>query len=76
VLYAITLAWPDNGTLTIKSLADDSGLFQRSIAKVELLGHPESLHWTRDAHGLTVEMPSQQPCDHAFALRVSPAERQ
>jgi alpha-L-fucosidase len=76
VLYAIALAWPDDGAVTIKSLADDSGLFQRSIAKVELLGHPESLRWTRDAHGLTVEMPPQQPCDHAFALRISPAERQ
>jgi alpha-L-fucosidase len=62
--------------VTIKSLADDSGLFQRSIAKVELLGHPESLRWTRDANGLTVEMPPQQPCDHAFAFRISPAERE
>jgi alpha-L-fucosidase len=76
VLYAIALAWPDNGTLTIKSLADDCGLFRHPIAKVELLGHPKSLRWTRDAHGLTVEMPPQQPCDHAFALRISPAERQ
>ena len=75
-LYAIVLAWPDNGTVTIKSLADDSGLVGRPIEKIELLGYPESLRWTRDAHGLTVEMPTQQPCDHAFALRISPAERE
>jgi alpha-L-fucosidase len=76
VLYAIALAWPDNGTVTIKSLANESGLFQRSIEKVELLGHPESLRWTRDANGLTIEMPPHRPCEHAFALRISPAQRE
>ncbi|HZR38552.1 MAG TPA: alpha-L-fucosidase [Ktedonobacteraceae bacterium] len=70
-LYAITLAWPDNGKVTIKSLATDSGLFQRSIEKVELLGYAEALHWTRDTNGLTIQLPQNKPGEHAFTFRIS-----
>lgn len=70
-LYAIILAWPEHGSVTIKSLASDSGLFQRDIEKVELLGYNESLHWRRDDSGLTVDLPSRRPCEYAFALRIS-----
>jgi alpha-L-fucosidase len=70
-LYAIALAWPEHGSVTIKSLASDSGLFQRDIEKVELLGYNEPLHWRRDGSGLTVDLPSRRPCEHAFALRIS-----
>jgi alpha-L-fucosidase len=76
VLYAIALAWPDNGTLTIKALADDSGLLRRPIEKVEPLGSPEAVHWTRDSTGLTIEMPPHRPCEHAFAFRISPAQQE
>jgi alpha-L-fucosidase len=69
-LYAIILAWPENGTVTIKSLATDSGLFQREIEKVELLGFKEPLRWTRDRSGLTIGMPAYKPCDYAFALQI------
>jgi alpha-L-fucosidase len=36
-LYAVVLAWPDTGRITIKSLADDSALYPRAIEKVALL---------------------------------------
>jgi len=71
-LYAIALAWPDNGRVTVTSLATDGGLFRRDIDTVELLGHTESLQWTRDANGLTIDLPSDKPGDHAFAFRISP----
>jgi alpha-L-fucosidase len=74
-LYAIALAWPEHGSMTIKSLATDSGLFQRDIEKVELLGYNESLHWRRDDSGLTVDLPSRRPCEYAFALRISSKSR-
>ena len=70
-LYAIALAWPEHGSVTIKSLATDSGLFQRSIEKVELLGSNELLHWRRESSGLTVDLPGGRPCEYAFALRIS-----
>ncbi|GCE09581.1 alpha-L-fucosidase [Dictyobacter aurantiacus] len=71
-LYAIALAWPADGTVTIKSLASDATLFQHQIGKVELLGYPEELQWRREAAGLVISLPEQKPCEHAFAFRISP----
>lgn len=70
-LYAIALAWPERGSVTIKSLATDSGLFQRDIEKVELLGYNEPLHWRHDRSGLIVDLPSRRPCEYAFVFRIS-----
>jgi alpha-L-fucosidase len=74
-LYAIVLAWPEHGSVTIKSLATDSGSFQRPIEKVELLGSNELLHWRRESSGLTVDLPAGRPCEYAFALRISSAKQ-
>ncbi|GHO47353.1 alpha-L-fucosidase [Ktedonospora formicarum] len=71
VLYAIILAWPDNGRVTIKSLANDSNIFGKQIEKVALLGQQEEVQWKHDAAGLTIELPSQKPCEHAFVLKIS-----
>jgi alpha-L-fucosidase len=70
-LYAIALAWPESGSLTIKSLASDSSLFSHTIAKVELLGSSEPLHWSRGMDGLTITLPSQKSGEHAFAFRIT-----
>lgn len=71
ILYAVLLGWPDDDTVTIKSLALNSptaaGL---SITNVSLLGCEEKLKWIRDKKALTVKMPDQPPCDHAFALKI------
>ncbi len=75
-LYAIALAWPADGQLTVKSLADGasgaSGAPGASgdIQTVRLLGHPGDLHWTRDALGLRVQLPAAPPCDYAYALEI------
>ncbi|GLV53815.1 alpha-L-fucosidase [Dictyobacter sp. S3.2.2.5] len=71
-LYATALAWPTDGTVTIKSLASDAALFQHQIGKVELLGYPEELQWRREAAGLVINLPEQKPCEHAFVFRISP----
>ncbi len=75
-LYALVLAWPEHGTVTIKSLSTASGLFQRQIEKVELLGYQEQeqLQWKHDANGLTINVPALKPCEHAFAFRISPVK--
>jgi len=73
VLYAIVMAWPQSGQVTMKSLAAGSELAPRDIAKVELLGSQAPLAWTRDAAGLHVRMPVEKPCEHAYVLRISPA---
>ena len=74
-LYALVMAWPENNRVTIKALADNSALYLQAIEKVTLLGSHESLHWTRDRDGLTVELPAHRPCDSAFALEIVPVKQ-
>ena len=70
VLYAIALAWPDDGTLVIKSLASDSPHYRGPIARVGLLGSESSLPWSRDQDGMAVSLPQEAPCDYAYVLRI------
>jgi hypothetical protein len=35
-----------------------------------MLGVAAPLKWTRDAAGLTVEMPEKKPCAHAVVLKI------
>jgi alpha-L-fucosidase len=74
-LYAIALAWPADGKLTIKSLAAGSGLYVGKIAKVELLGSKAPVKWHQSADGLTITLPAQNSSAFAVALRVSPMNR-
>ena len=76
-LYAIALGWPDNGRLTIKSLAKTADAAANRIRRVELLGHKGSLKFTQTAEGLTVELPEHHKSqdsagsDLTCALRVT-----
>jgi len=70
-LYAIVLAFPTNGTVTIKSLAGDSPHWPGKIGSVKLLGASGKLKFTRDANGLNVVLPDKKPCEIAFALKVN-----
>jgi alpha-L-fucosidase len=70
-LYATALAWPEDGALTIISLAEGSELYPGAIEEVRLLGHDAPLAWRREAGGLAVTLPSEKPCDHAFVLKIT-----
>jgi alpha-L-fucosidase len=80
-LYAIILAWPESGQVTIKSLASDLSLYPTQVGKVEILNGleayngpgPEAVCWSRDASGLTVDLPERRPTEHAVTLRITPA---
>ncbi|HTK11671.1 MAG TPA: alpha-L-fucosidase [Ktedonobacteraceae bacterium] len=74
-LYALPLAWPENGSVTIKALSSDATLFPHPVAKVELLGESEALSWTRNDSGLVIDLAGRQPRDHAFALRITPEKQ-
>jgi len=69
-LFAFALGWPKDGKLTIRSLAKAPGA-TGTIAAVSLLGHAGQLKFTHGADGLTVELPSQQPCKYAVALKIT-----
>jgi alpha-L-fucosidase len=68
-LYALALAWP-GAHLTVRSLGTSAGLWERPVGEVRLLGHDAPLAFSRDERGLSVELPAQPPCEHAFALRI------
>ena len=70
-LYAIALAWPDDGRLVIKSLASDSPHFHGEIVRIGLLGSGSDLTWSRDADGVTIMLPEQRPCDFAYAFKFT-----
>lgn len=69
-LYAIALAWP-GAQLTIHSLAPSAGLWDRTIEGITLLGHSGALEWSSGDQGLTVTLPGQPPCQHAFVFKIT-----
>jgi alpha-L-fucosidase len=70
-LYAFAMAWPTTGQLRITSLAEGSPHAPGQVARVELLGAPGPLHFTRDASGLTVTLPDRKPGDHVYTFEIS-----
>ena len=71
VLYAIALAWPEDGKLIIKSLAKGSQYGDREIRNIQLLGSDSKIRWTRDANGLIIELPSQKTGEYAYVFKIS-----
>jgi alpha-L-fucosidase len=72
VLYAFAMAWPENGRLTIKTLARGGADYPREIARVELMGARGPLAFTRDASGLVVNLPAAKPDGYPHALKIAP----
>ena len=72
-LYAIFLGWPDDGRITIRSLAQTDGQpapTGHAITAISLLGAKEKLVWTQDAAGVHVTLPALRPGAEAFSLRI------
>lgn len=70
-LYAIAMAWPQNGTLVIQSLGEGKSDLQGKIANVSLLGSDSKLKWTRDGQGLTIQLPKEKSGEYAFVLKIT-----
>ncbi len=71
VLYVTGLKWPKDNQITVKTLAEGSQHYPDKVASVQLLGSDSQLKWTRDASGLTVQLPSTPPSEFAYVLKVS-----
>ncbi len=69
-LFAIALAWPTNGMITIKSLGEGSKYWPGPIKYVRLLGAGGKLRFVRTAEGLTVFLPAKKPCEYAYSLKI------
>jgi len=66
-LYAIAMEWPGE-QVTIQSLTDQADV---SIESVSMLGVNGELNWELSADGLTIDAPSEKPCEHAYAFKIS-----
>ena len=69
-LYAIAMDWSDQGVMVIKNLAKGSKNCKWDIQEVSLLGHIGNLNWKHNDEGLTVELPNEKPCEHAFVFEI------
>jgi len=72
VLYAIVLAWPERGEVTIQSLSSSLRLYPQEIGQVELLGVAGPLKWSRGKSGLKVHLPERKPGEAAYVLKITP----
>lgn len=69
VVYAIALGWPADGKVTIKSLAKGSPDVEHEFKRVQMLGSQAKLKWTRDAAGMTINVP-QKAGDYAYVFKM------
>jgi len=69
-LYAIALGWPKT-QWTLKALGSDSEHQAGTIKTVTLLGSEDELKWEQTSEALTVQVPDEKPCDHAYALVIT-----
>ena len=68
-LYATVLAWPENGHVLIRSLAEGNGLYPTKIGRVELLGYGK-VSFTRTDKGLVVDIPAKSLKNIAPVLKI------
>jgi alpha-L-fucosidase len=67
-LYAISYEWPASG-LSISALGAANSVGK--ISRVELLGHQGALEFSQDQGGLKIKLPSNKPCDYAYAFKIT-----
>lgn len=68
-LYVICLGWPDSESVITK-LGSGSAFNADSIAEISMLGTRGTLEWSQNRDGLTIQTPSEKPCDHAFTFKI------
>ena len=70
-LYATVMAWPENGTAVIKSLAKNNQHHTEKIKQIKLVSTGEKLKFKQTEQGLEVYFPSQKPeASFANALEI------
>ncbi len=70
VLYALALGWPDDGRLTIRSLAKPAGEQINHIETVSLLGSDAPVKWQQTPEALLVRLPAQRVSDLTVGLKI------
>ena len=70
-VYAFVMGWPDNGTVTIKSMRAGGAHLKKAVSRVELLGGG-TLAFRQTEAGLQVTLPRERAAlPYAIALKVA-----
>ncbi|MEN1677989.1 MAG: alpha-L-fucosidase [Planctomycetota bacterium] len=69
-VFAIGLAWPEDGRVSIKAMGAEAGHLAGAVKSVELLGDGSPLTWRQEAGALEVTLPTTATPPPAYALRV------
>ena len=64
-LYAIAMAWPDDGKLTVRSIGSSV-----PVKRVHLLGSDAEIKWTRGGDGLSLQLPAQKTGEFAYVFKI------
>lgn len=67
-VYAISIKYPENKKVNIKSLASRS---VKNIKSVKMLGAQSELNWEQGILGLKVELSGEQPNTYGYALEIN-----
>jgi alpha-L-fucosidase len=70
VLYAIALGWPEDGRITVRSLAKPAGANVNNITDVSLLGYKGKLEWKQTSEALVVTLPATKVSEYTAALKI------
>ena len=69
-LYAIELAWPEGGHVTVRSLAEGASHAGR-VSAVRLLGSAEKVSFVQDKAGLHLTLPAKPGEQPAYAFHIT-----
>ena len=69
-LYAISLAWPENGQFHIKTLRSGNEYEPRPIASVEFISGDSQIDWSQTDEELLIKTNGKKPCHAAYAFRI------
>jgi len=69
LVYAICLEWPGK-ELKLTSFAEGSELCPQEIDHIRMLGVAGTVEWSRDKNALTIQVPDEKPCEHAYSFEI------
>lgn len=70
-LYAISLAYPKEDRLLVRSLGKTDDKTQNEIKSVSLLGYKGRVSWSQTREGLLVQLPQQHVSDITVGLKIT-----
>ncbi|MFG0289915.1 MAG: alpha-L-fucosidase [Rhodopirellula sp. JB044] len=69
-LYAISLAWPEDGTFQIETLRRGSPHITQPIASVDFISGSQKITWEQTDEALIIQTNQEKPCEAAYAFRI------